>query len=89
MSKQQTKNEKPEAEFFEDIHHRIMLNEESKKWSVETKFNDSYITLTIQSSEKFNQEHIELIVKVISDSELFRFEKLRQLGWCSGYDLSG
>ena len=47
------------------------------------------MTLIITSSEEFNQEHIELIVKVISDSELFRFEKLRQSGWCSGYDLSG
>ena len=31
MAKQQTEDEKPEANFLEDIRHRIMLNEESKK----------------------------------------------------------
>ena len=31
MAKQQTEDEKPEANFLEDIRHRIMLSEESKK----------------------------------------------------------
>ena len=89
MANQQMENEKPEADFLEDIRHRIMLNEESKKWSVETKFDNSHMSLIITSSEKFSEEHIHLIVQIISDSELFRFEKLWKSSWCSGYDLSG
>ena len=46
------------------------------------------MTLTIDSSKKFSQDYIELIVKTISDSELFKFERLRQLGWCSGYNIT-
>ena len=89
MAKQQAENEKPEVEFLETIRHKLMLcDDESKNWTVETEFLDSYMTLTIDSLRKFDQEYIELIVKTISDSELFLFEKLRQLGWCSGYNLT-
>ena len=88
MTKQQTENEKPEVEFLESIRHKLMLCDESKNWSVKIEFIDSYMTLTIDSLKKFDQEYIELIVKTISDSELFLFEKLRQLGLCSGYNLT-
>ena len=58
MAKQQTENEKPESEFLESIRHKLMLCDESKNWSVKTEFIDSYMTLTIDSSKKFNQEYI-------------------------------
>ena len=88
MAKQQTENEKPEVEFLESIRHKLMLCDESKNWTVKTESLDSYMTLTIDSSRKLDQEYIELIVKTISDAELFLFEKLRQLGWCSGYNIT-
>ena len=65
-----------------------MIRDQSKNWNVQFKICDYYMTLTIDSSEKFSQDEISLIVKIISDNELFRFEKLRDLGYCSGYNLS-
>ena len=88
MAMQQTANEKPEVEFLEDIRHRLLLNNESKKWNIQTKIHENYMTLTIESIKKIDEDEINLIVEVLSDNELFRFEKLRQLGWCSGYNLS-
>ena len=64
-----------------------MLNNESKKWNIQTEIRENYMTLTIESIKKFDEGEINLIVEVLSDNELFRFEKLRQLGWCSGYNL--
>ena len=54
MAKQQTENEKPEVEFLECIRHKQMLCDESKNWTVKTEFLDSYMTLTIDSSRKFD-----------------------------------
>ena len=87
MAKQQTENEKPEVDFLEDIRHKLMLCNESKNWNIQTDVSDNFMTLTIDSLKKFTQDNIELIVQTISDKELFKFERLRQLGWCSGYNL--
>ena len=83
MAQQQTQNDKPEVDFLEGIQHKLMLTAESKDWSIQAEYLDSYVTLTIDSSNRFSQNCIELIVKTISDDELFKFDILRKLGWCS------
>ena len=41
------------------------------------------ISIIIKSSKDFVKDEIEFIVDTIADYELFKFDVLRKLGWCS------
>ena len=82
MSPQDT--EKNECnEFLEFIRYSLVLKPLSINWNIETDLQNNSISLIIKSSKNFAKDEIELIVNTIADYELFKFDVLRKLGWCS------
>ena len=59
----------------------------SFEWDIETDVVNNRITLIIKKSFAFDKEEIEFIVNTIADFELFKFDILRHLGWCSSSKL--
>ena len=82
MGQQKTEIE-ARIEVLELIEHKINLNHVSNDWKIKTEQKNAYMTLIIESSKRFAQNEIELIVETIADNELFKFELLRKFGWCS------
>ena len=82
MSPQDT--EKNECnEFLEFIRYSLVLKPLSINWNIETDLQNNSISLIIKSSKNFAKDEIELIVNTVADYELFKFDVLRKLGWCS------
>ena len=71
------------GEFLEYIRYSICLEPFSIDWDLETDLQKHCITLKIKSSKKFVKDQIEFVVNTIADYELFKFDSLRKLGWCS------
>ena len=82
MSPQDT--EKNECnKFLEFIRYSLALKPLSINWNIKTDLQNNSISLIIKSSKNFAKDEIELIVNTIADYELFKFDVLRKLGWCS------
>ena len=82
MSSQDT--EKTEcAEFLEFIRYTLAIDPLSTNWDMKTDLQNNSISLMIKSSKNFAKDEIEFIVDTIADYELFKFDILRKLGWCS------
>ena len=81
MSSQDSKNEC--NEFLEFIRYTIDIEPMSINWDLTTDLQNNNMSLIIKSSKTFNEDEIEFIVNTIADYELFKFDVLRKLGWCS------
>ena len=64
------------SEFLEFIRYMLAIEPVSVNW-------DNSISIMIKSSKNFAKDEIEFIVDTIADYELFKFDVLRKLGWCS------
>ena len=71
------------AEFLEYIRYSICLEPFSINWDLETDLQKHCITLKIKSSKNFVKHEIEFVVNTIDHYELFKFDSLQKLGWCS------
>ena len=87
MSQQKTEME-ARTEFLEEVRYKIMLEDASKDWEIKTEQKNAYLTLIVESSKRFSQNGIEVIVNIIADNELFKFDILRNFGWCSSYSIT-
>ena len=82
MSPQDT--EKNECnEFLEFIRYTLGIEPVSNNWDIKTDLQNNSISIMIKSSENFAKDEIEFIVDTIADYELFKFDVLRKLRWCS------
>ena len=71
------------GEFLEHIRYSICLEPFSINWDLETDLQKHCFALKIKSSKNFVKDEIEFVVNTIADYELFKFDSLRKLGWCS------
>ena len=78
------KNEKEKcAEFIEYIRYSIAIEPMSNDWDLKIEIGNNVMMFNIKSSKIFDIEETEFIVNTIDDYELFKFNDLRDLGWCS------
>ena len=71
------------AEFLEVIRYTLAIDPLSTNWDIRTDLQNNSISIMIKSSKNFAKDEIEFIVDTIADYELFKFDILRKLGWCS------
>ena len=71
------------AEFLEYIRYTLAIEPVSINWDIKTDLQNNSISIMIKSSKNFPKDEIEFIVDTIADYELFKFDFLRELGWCS------
>ena len=71
------------GEFLEYIRYSILHEPFSINWDLEIDLQKHCIALKIKSSKNFVKDEIEFVVNTIADYELFKFDSLRKLGWCS------
>ena len=71
------------SEFLEYIRYSICLEPFSINRDLETDLQKHCIALKIKSSKNFVKDEIEFVINTIADYELFKFDSLRKLGWCS------
>ena len=82
MSPQDT--EKNECnEFLEFIRYTLAIEPVPINWDIKTDLQNNSISIIIKSSKSFAKDEIEFILDTIADYELFKFDVLRKLGWCS------
>ena len=71
------------SEFLEYIRYSIDTDRISENWDLEVEIKNEMMLLSIKSTKPFNEIETEYIVNSVDDFELFKFEELRPLGWCS------
>ena len=50
--------------------------------------SEKTMTLAITSTKKIEEPDISKIIKILVDADLEKFDPLRELGWCSCYNLN-
>ena len=69
-------------EFLEFIRYTLAIEAVSTNWDM-TDLQNNSISIMIKSSKNFAKDEIEFTVDTIADYELFKFDILKKLGWCS------
>ena len=75
------------AEFLEFIRYTLSIDPVSINGDIKTDLQHNSIPIIIKSSKNFVKDEIEFIVDIIADYELFKFDVLRKLGWCSSSNI--
>ena len=70
-------------EFLEFINYTLAIEPVSINWDIKTDVQNNSMSIIIKSSKSFAKDEIKFIVDTIADYELFKFDVLRKLGWCS------
>ena len=69
--------------FCEQIRFSIDQDQMFQNAEVKIEITNNTMSLILLSEHAFNFEEVDYIVKLIDENELFCFEKLLNLGWCS------
>ena len=79
-----------EGEFLSEISDQLENCKNDKIFYWTNQKSPTTMTVSIYSSadNEFEQEDIEKIIDILTKVDLEKFEALRNLGWCSGFDLS-
>ena len=76
------------AKFIEYIRYSLCIEPMSENWDLKIQINNNTMVFRITSPKEFEMEEIEFIVNTTDDYESFKFNDLRNLGWCSSSKIS-
>ena len=80
-----------EQNFLQELTNQMNALENANILYTSSNATPMVMTFEIYSAEgPFSEEHIKNIVEILAEiSGSLKLTKLRHLGWCSGYDMSG